>query len=91
VLVHSATVERIPNPNTVSPGFAGFMFMFLLAVATVLLIRSMVKHMRKVRYLPDPHDLDYLDALDEQSGPNQAQLQRTGNVVDDQRIDTRRE
>jgi hypothetical protein len=53
--VRAATVVY-PNQDKVSPGFAGFMVMFLLAVATVLLIRSMVKHMRKVRYLPLPDD-----------------------------------
>ena len=45
----------IPKPDTVSPGFAGFVTVFLLAVATILLIRSMVKHLRKVRYSPDPN------------------------------------
>jgi hypothetical protein len=45
---------HIPKPDTVSPGFAGFLTIFLLTVATIILIRSMVKHMRKVRYSPDP-------------------------------------
>jgi hypothetical protein len=46
----STTVKTIPNPDTVSPGFAGFVVVFLLAVATVVLIRSMVKHLRNVTY-----------------------------------------
>lgn len=48
----STTVKTIPDPDTVSPGFAGFLVVFALAVATVLLIRSMVKHLRKVNYAP---------------------------------------
>ena len=59
VIIAAATPDpgttHIPEPDTVSPGFAGFLTVFLLAVATVLLIRSMVKHLRKVRYSPDPN------------------------------------
>jgi hypothetical protein len=43
-----------PAPEQVTPGFAGFVTMFLLAVGTILLIRSMVHHLRKVRYGPGP-------------------------------------
>jgi len=49
-------VITVPDPDTVSPGFLGFAVMFLLAIATVLLIRSMVAHLRKVRYLPEPEE-----------------------------------
>jgi hypothetical protein len=42
----------------VSPGLAGFVVTFLLALATLFLIRSMVKHLRKVRYGPQPEDLE---------------------------------
>lgn len=45
---------KIPDPDTVSPGLAGAVTMILLALATVVLIRSMVGHMRKVRYGPGP-------------------------------------
>jgi hypothetical protein len=76
------TVEKIPAPDTVSPGFAGFLMVFLLALATVLLIRSMVKHLRKVNHLPEPPDPD------QGSDPDQPHPQRPGNVVDDQRVDT---
>jgi hypothetical protein len=50
------TVVTVPDPTTVSPGFLGFAVMFLLAVATILLIRSMVGHLRKVRYMAEPGD-----------------------------------
>jgi len=43
-----------PAPDLVSPGIAGFIVVFMLALATVLLLRSMVGHLRKVRYGPGP-------------------------------------
>lgn len=52
----AGNVKQIPHPDTVSPGFAGFVVVFLIAAATVLLIRSMVGHLRKVRYSPEPPD-----------------------------------
>lgn len=51
-LLLATTVKTIPDPDTVSPGFAGFLVIFVLAVATVFLIRSMVKHLRNVNYAP---------------------------------------
>ncbi len=60
-------VVTVPDPDTVSPGFLGFAVMFLLAVATVLLIRSMVTHVRKVQYLTAA------DEQAERSGPAEAQ------------------
>jgi hypothetical protein len=53
---------RIPDPDTVSPGFAGFLAVFVMAVATVLLIRSMTKHMRKVKFLAEERDRAELEA-----------------------------
>ena len=55
-VVEADKVITVPDPDTVSPGFLGFAVMFLLAVATLLLIRSMVGHLRKVRYAPEPED-----------------------------------
>lgn len=49
-------VHQVPDPDTVSPGFVGFVVVFLLAAATALLIRSMVAHLRKVRYAPSSPD-----------------------------------
>jgi hypothetical protein len=43
-----------PPDDQVGPGLLGFAVIFGLALATVLLIRSMVYHLRKVRYSPDP-------------------------------------
>lgn len=40
--------------DSASPGVVGFLAIFVLALATVLLIRSMVGHLRKVRYTQDP-------------------------------------
>jgi hypothetical protein len=47
-------LQAAPSPETVGPGFAGFLAIFGVALATVLLLRSMVGHLRKVRYSPDP-------------------------------------
>jgi hypothetical protein len=43
-----------PSADSVSPGIVGFLVIFALALATVVLIRSMVGHLRKVRYSPGP-------------------------------------
>jgi hypothetical protein len=45
-----------PPPEKVTPGVLGFTVMFVLALATVLLLRSMVGHLRKVRYGPGGPD-----------------------------------
>ena len=42
------------DPSAIGPGLAGFLVVFGLALATLVLIRSMVGHLRKVRYSPEP-------------------------------------
>ncbi|HYY12711.1 MAG TPA: hypothetical protein VE781_17370 [Kineosporiaceae bacterium] len=42
-----------PNYENTGPGLAGFLVVFALAVVTIVLLRSMVGHLRKVRYGPD--------------------------------------
>ena len=49
-----ALLQAAPSPDSVGPGFGGFLAIFGVALATVLLLRSMVGHLRKVRYSPDP-------------------------------------
>jgi hypothetical protein len=49
--VHAVLAEY---SSTVSPGIAGFLVTFGLALATWLLIRSMVGRIRRLRYTPDP-------------------------------------
>jgi hypothetical protein len=44
----------VNDPTLGSPGLAGFLATFALAVATWLLMRSMVGRLRKVRYGPGP-------------------------------------
>ncbi len=41
-------------PRGFGPGIEGFIVLFLLAVACYLLFRSMVGHLRTVRYSKDP-------------------------------------
>lgn len=40
----------LTDPSVVSPGLGGFLTLFILALAFIVLIRSMVGHLRKVRY-----------------------------------------
>jgi hypothetical protein len=49
-----AAARQPPPDDMVGPGTTGFIVIFLLALATVLLMRSMVGHLRKVRYGPAP-------------------------------------
>lgn len=48
--VHAA----VPPAEKVTPGVLGFAVVFVLALATWLLLRSMVGHLRKVRYSTEP-------------------------------------
>ena len=41
-------------PENAGPGLLGFLAIFGVALVTVLLMRSMVGHLRKVRYGPGP-------------------------------------
>ncbi|MFZ0161156.1 MAG: hypothetical protein WAL50_19170 [Kineosporiaceae bacterium] len=52
------------DPRGFGPGWLGFLVLFLMAVATYLLIRSMTGHLRKVRYSPDPAAPEAADAPD---------------------------
>jgi hypothetical protein len=48
----SETAQELKDK--VTPGLGGFLVVFVLALVTVLLVRSMTSHLRKVRYSPDP-------------------------------------
>jgi hypothetical protein len=50
------------DPSTVTPGVAGFLTVFVLAVATWLLIRSMTGHLRKVRYRAEQEEAEAAEA-----------------------------
>jgi hypothetical protein len=52
------TQPSLPEADKVTPGVTGFLVMFALAAVTLVLIRSMVGHLRKVRYSPEPPDPD---------------------------------
>ncbi|MBK6873355.1 MAG: hypothetical protein IPJ14_08895 [Kineosporiaceae bacterium] len=56
-------------PRGFGPGFIGFAVLFLMAVATYLLFRSMVGHLRKVRYSPDPAATDVTTAETREEPP----------------------
>ena len=38
------------NPDTITPGWIGFLITFLIAVVTVLLIIDMTRRIRRLRY-----------------------------------------
>jgi hypothetical protein len=63
--------------ETVGPGFAGFLAIFAVAVATVFLLRSMVGHLRKVRYSPDPA----AEPPQQQQGPPETSEKTPGGDV----------
>ncbi len=47
-------VTAAVQPENAGPGLLGFLAIFGVALVTVLLMRSMVGHLRKVRYGPAP-------------------------------------
>jgi hypothetical protein len=73
VTVVVGLLQAAPSPETVGPGFAGFLAIFGVAVATVLLLRSMVGHLRKVRYSPDPAAQTRQDTPEAPSSPDTPQ------------------
>ena len=46
----ATTPPSTPNPLDVTPGWIGFLAIFFIAVATVLLILDMTRRIRRVRY-----------------------------------------
>jgi hypothetical protein len=66
--VHAAGVD----PQYASPGVAGFLVVFFLAVATYLLIRSMVGHLRKVRYDAELTEAQEAEALEAEARETEA-------------------
>ena len=40
----------LPDPDSVTPGVAGFLVVFVLAVATWLLLRNMTARLRRMRF-----------------------------------------
>ncbi len=46
----SPSVDPAFDPNTVTPGWVGFLITFLVAVVTVLLVLDMTRRIRRVRY-----------------------------------------
>lgn len=62
--------ENVPDASEVSPGLAGFVTIFLLALALIVLIMSMNKRIRRVRLRDhaDPQEGMHFDAPGE--GPD---------------------
>jgi hypothetical protein len=70
VTVVLGLLQAAPSPETVGPGFGGFLAIFGVALATVFLLRSMVGHLRKVRYSPDPAAQTPQDTPESASSPD---------------------
>lgn len=43
-------LAQAPDPNSVTPGVLGFLVVFVLAIATWLLMRNMTGHLRRLRF-----------------------------------------
>lgn len=50
--------DKVPDASKVSPGLPGFIMIFLLAVAVILLARSMNKRIRRVRLRAEEQELE---------------------------------
>lgn len=68
-----------PNYYEIGPGFAGFVVAFVMAVAVIIIYRSMSKHLRKVR-------MDEQQAARER-GSGAEDGDRGGDVVADEASD----
>lgn len=53
MLASEPDAVRTPDPDIVSPGFAGFLAVFAIACATVLIIRLMTRSMRRAKFTAD--------------------------------------
>ncbi|MEO7122612.1 MAG: hypothetical protein ABI400_05755 [Lacisediminihabitans sp.] len=49
-MVTTPTPDAGFDPNTVTPGWVGFVAVFFIAIATILLILDMTRRVRRVRY-----------------------------------------
>lgn len=45
-----ASGQTLPDPNSVTPGLAGFLVVFVIAIATWLLLRNMTGRLRRMRF-----------------------------------------
>lgn len=74
------------DPDTVTPGFAGFVAIAFLAVVVVFLLIDMLRRIRRAGYRADiAADLDA-----EEQAEAQAKAAERATDVDDQDIDPRR-
>lgn len=49
--------DKVPDASKVSPGLPGFVMIFLLAVAVIILVTSMNKRIRRVRMRAEEQEL----------------------------------
>lgn len=58
--------DKVPDASKVSPGLPGFIMIFLLAVAVIILARSMNKRIRRVKLRAEEQELEEMAAADEE-------------------------
>jgi hypothetical protein len=65
----------VPDPNSVTPGVAGFLVVFVLAIATWLLLRNMTGRLRRLRFREEERaarEADDAPGADDGAGPDRA-------------------
>lgn len=72
-----------PDPNSVSPGVLGFLAVFVLAIATWLLLRNMTGHLRRLNYREEQRRAAEAHQQAEQSQQQTGQSQQVQSPPDD--------
>ncbi|WP_309066525.1 hypothetical protein [Microbacterium sp.] len=86
------TPSMTVDPESVTPGFAGFAIIVLLLVAVVLLIWDMNRRIRRVRYRAEVREeLDAEEAAANAAAEDGARPRDTGGDPDAGTSDTRRD
>lgn len=66
-------LAQAPDPDSVTPGVLGFLVVFVLAIATWLLMRNMTGHLRRLRFREEQRLA--AQAGEDQDGATQAAAQ----------------
>lgn len=61
----------LPDPDSVTPGLAGFLVVFVLAIVTWLLLRNMTGRLRRMRFREEQRQAAEREAHPESDHPDQ--------------------
>ena len=78
-----AEKEKEFDPNTASPGVAGFIAVAVLAVAVILLLLDMNRRLRRSRIRGEVHEQIAAEAAEAAARAGQAGTQRNADAVGD--------